>query len=100
MKEEKPGLLAQATITPDASRKTALARVPRGQIATEEIEMEGGRLVFSFDIKVPGRSGVEEVLVDAKTGKVISQEHEDPATEAAERKGEAKSKKKAAPPTP
>ena len=38
LKEETPGLAAQAKITPDAARKTALARVPDGVIASEEID--------------------------------------------------------------
>ena len=90
MKEEKPGLLQQATITPDAARKTALARVPRGTIAEQEIEMEHGQLAYSFDIKVPGTRGIEEVLVDAKTGAVIAQEHETPKQQAAERAKDAR----------
>jgi hypothetical protein len=90
VKEEAPGLLARATVTPDSARARALARVPRGRIAAAEIEEEDGKLVYSFDIKVPGRSGIEEVLVDARTGAVVSQEHEDAAQEAAERASEAR----------
>lgn len=85
MKEEKPGLLAQATVTPDAARKLALAQVANGRIAEQEIEMERGRLAYSFDIKVPRRSGIEEVLIDAKSGALIAHEHEGPKAEAAER---------------
>ena len=33
-------------------------------------------LIYSYDLIVPGRKGVEELNVDAMTGKVISQEHE------------------------
>ncbi|MDP1889684.1 MAG: PepSY domain-containing protein [Gemmatimonadaceae bacterium] len=94
MKEEKPGLLAQATITPDAARKLALAQVANGQIAEQEIEMEDGKLAYSFDIKVPGRRGIEEVLIDAKTGALIAHEHESPKQEAAERAKEAREGRK------
>lgn len=90
MKEEKPGLLQQATITPDAARKTALAQVPNGTIAEQEIEMENGKLAYSFDIKVPGKSGIEEVLVDAKTGAMIAHEHETPKQQAEERAKDAR----------
>ena len=84
IKEAEPGLLAQAKITPDVARTTALGRVKGGVIKSEEIEMEGGKLVFSFDVKVPGKSGIQEVLVDAITGAVVSVDHETPADEAAE----------------
>ncbi len=100
MKEEKPGLLKQATITPDEARKTALAQVRNGSIAEEEIEMEDGKLAYSFDIKVPGQTGIEEVLVDAKTGAVIAHEHESPKQQAAERAKDARTARtrKAPPP--
>ncbi len=92
IKEEKPGLLAKASITGDQARKTALDRVRGGVIQSGEIEEEDGKLVFSFDIKVPGKTGIEEVLVDAKTGAVVSVEHESPADEAREAAKDAKKK--------
>lgn len=88
MKEERPGLLAQATITPDSARSLALARVPGGRIEEAEIEMEDGRLVYSFDMAVSGKRGVEEVLIDAKTGAVISEEHESSRREREESRSE------------
>lgn len=96
LKEDKPGQLAQAKITPDAARKIALARVAKGVIIEQGIEEEDGKLVFSFDIQVPGKSGIEEVLVDAKNGKVVSQEHESPADIAKEKVSDAKEAKAAA----
>lgn len=84
MKEERPGLLAQASITAAAARKTALGRVQGGTIKSEELEREDGKLVYSFDIQVAGKSGIEEVLVDANTGAIVSVAHETPAQEAAE----------------
>lgn len=82
--EARPGLLSRAKVTPAAARKAALSRVPKGRIATGEIEEEGGRLVYSFDLDVRGGDGVEEVLVDAKTGEVVSTQHESPARERTE----------------
>ena len=76
LKEEKPGLLAQAKIKPDDARKTALAKVA-GHLRSMEIEEEKGKLVYAFDIKVAHQSGLEEVVVDATTGEVISVQHED-----------------------
>jgi Peptidase propeptide and YPEB domain len=85
MKEDKPGQLAMARITPDSARTLARTRVPAAQIAEEGIEMEHGKLVYSFDMKTRGRRGIDEVLIDALSGAIISVEHEGPAQEAAER---------------
>ena len=94
-KKDEPkanSLLKQAKVTEEAARQAALAKVPNGKITEGELEKEGGKLIWSFDIKVPGKPGVEEVHVDALTGAVIAQEHEDPKAEAGE-----KAKEKAAP---
>lgn len=90
VKESKPGLLRQATITPDSATRTAMRQVPNGQVQEAEVEREKGKLVYSYDIKVPGKSGIEEVLVDAKTGAVVSHTHESPAAEAAEARRDAR----------
>ena len=84
VKEEKPGLFKQAKITPDVATATALAKVPGGKIDAAELENEKGKLIYSFDIKVQGKRGIEEVAVDAITGVVLSVEHETPADEAKE----------------
>ncbi len=89
VKEEAPGLLAKATITPDSAQRVALGRFPRGQIASAEIEMEHGKLVYSYDIKVQGKAGVEEILVNAASGAVESVEHESEEAEASEASHEA-----------
>ncbi len=76
--EEKRGLLKQAKIAPDAATATAQAKFPTGTIKSGEIEKEGGKLIYSFDIQLPGAKGIEEVHVDAATGAVIKTEHEAP----------------------
>jgi uncharacterized membrane protein YkoI len=81
VKEESPGLLAAAKITPAAATRTAAARVPAGKIQGAEIEKEDGKLIYSFDIAVPHEDGVREVHVDAVTGKVIAEEHESASAE-------------------
>ena len=86
-------LRAQAKVTGDSAKKIALAQVPNGKIRSGELENEKGKLIYSFDIKVAGKSGVEEVNVDATTGAVVSHEHE---TAKAERKEAAAEKKEAA----
>lgn len=84
VKEETPGLLKKATISSTAATATALAKVPKGAIQAAEVENEDGKLIYSFDIKVAGKSGIEEVAVDAMTGRVLSVEHETPKDEAKE----------------
>jgi uncharacterized membrane protein YkoI len=76
IEEDKEGLWARATLTPDAAMKIALARVPGGTITEAELEEEDGRLIYSFEIKVAGKAGEDEVEVDAKTGEVVKQKHE------------------------
>ena len=94
--EEKPGLLKLAKITAEAATTAALARVPNGKVEKAEIEEEMGKLIYSFDIKVAGKSGIEEVAVDAMTGKVLAVEHESPKQEAKEKAADAAKEKAAA----
>jgi hypothetical protein len=89
MQEEKPGLLKKAKVTADAATAAAQAKVPKGKIASAEIEEENGKLIYSFDIKTEGKSGVDEVNVDGITGKVTVQ-HETPRDEAKEKAAEKK----------
>ncbi|WP_411279151.1 PepSY domain-containing protein [Gemmatimonas sp.] len=88
VKEEKAGMLKLAKVTPSTATATALAKVPGGKVQSAEIEKEDGKLVYSFDIKVAGKSGIEEVLVDATSGAVVSVAHETPADEAKEAKAD------------
>ncbi|HEY0513946.1 MAG TPA: PepSY domain-containing protein [Thermoanaerobaculia bacterium] len=74
-------LAKQAKISLDTARATALAKVPNGQVRSEELEKEHGKLIYSFDIAVPGKSGIEEVNVNAITGKVVNKHHESAASE-------------------
>src|SRR4051812_13820758 len=81
-KRELPdSLKSQAKVAEDAAAKTALAKVPKGTIQSVELEKEKGKLIYSYDIKVAGKSGTEEVNVNAVTGKFISHEHESAAAE-------------------
>jgi uncharacterized membrane protein YkoI len=89
VKEETTGLAAQATISADSAQKIALGQVSRGWVREAELEQQkNGTLVYSYDIKSRGKAGVEEVLVDAKTGAVVSKTHETAAAEAKEAAGE------------
>jgi len=66
------------------ARATALTRVPHGTIKSYEVEREGGRLIYSYDIVVKGKPGIEEVHVDAMTGDFLAKEHEGAAAEQSE----------------
>jgi uncharacterized membrane protein YkoI len=87
-------LRREAKIPEADARKTALAAVPGGKVRSHELERENGKLIYSYDIKVAGKSGVEEVNVDAITGQIVAHEHEDAKAEAKEKKAEAKEKTK------
>jgi uncharacterized membrane protein YkoI len=63
-------------VSADSARAIALAEVPGAKVKSHELEHENGKYVYSFDLAVPGKSGIEEVQVDAMTGKVVSHEHE------------------------
>jgi uncharacterized membrane protein YkoI len=83
-------LKAQAKVTEKAARATALAQVPGGKVTKHELERENGKLVYSFDIATKGKTGIDEVQIDAETGTVVSNKHETPAMEKAEAKADAK----------
>ena len=83
-----------AKISRAEAEKTALAKVPGGTVKNGELEKEHGKLVYSFDIAQPGKSGVEEVMVDAHTGKVLSKSHETAKKEAGEKAKEEKAQTK------
>lgn len=89
-------LAAGAHISLDSARVLALHKVPNGHVAAEELEREHGRLIYSFDVRVPGKSGINEVNVDARHGKVLSVHHESAAAEAKEAHDDSVAAKKAA----
>lgn len=84
-KAEAGKLQAQAKITRADAEKVALAKVPGGKVKEAELENEDGRLVWSIDCVTPDTRDITEVLVDAKTGAVVSIEKETPGAEAREK---------------
>lgn len=86
-------LMKQVKVSEPDAAKTALARIPRGHIQAVELENENGRLIYSYEIKVPSHKGIEEVNVNAKTGAVVNTEHENPGAEKAEAAQEQGSRK-------
>jgi uncharacterized membrane protein YkoI len=92
-KDLPASLVREAKITEEAAAKTALAEVPKGRVSAVELEREGGKLLYSYDIKVAGKSGIDEVHVDALTGDLVGKvTHEGAAVEKAEAAAEAKEK--------
>lgn len=92
--ETEADLMKEAKISKEAATATALAMVPGSTVSSAEIEREHGTLIWSFDLKTAGKSGIDEVAVSALTGKVIGKVmHETPKTERKEAKQEAKEKK-------
>lgn len=99
-KETLPSALAGlATISKAEAQKTALARLkaPSTEIVSAELEIEQGCLVYSFDIRLSSKSEIEEIMVDAGTGKVVSQKHETAMQEAAEQAKDKATPKKRSP---
>ncbi len=91
--ESQAALAREAKITKAEATKTALAQVPGAKVRSSEIEREKGKLIYSFDLKVAGKSGIEEINVDAMTGAVVAREHEGPKAEKKEAVQEAHEKK-------
>jgi uncharacterized membrane protein YkoI len=73
-----------ARIELTTARRTALAKVPKSKVVSEELEQEGGRLVYSFDLRQGSSPGIEEVQVDARDGSIVSVKHESPSQQAEE----------------
>jgi uncharacterized membrane protein YkoI len=93
--DTQAALQKEAKITEAAARATALQQVPNGTVKSNELEREGGKLIYSYDITVPGKTGIDEVNVNAIDGSVVAKQHETPKAEKTEAAKEAKEKKAA-----
>lgn len=93
-KDLPDALVKKAKVTEETAAKTALGRVPKGSIDAVELEEENGKLIYSYDIKTAGKSGIDEVNVSAITGKIVAFAHESPADEKKEAAADAKAAKK------
>jgi len=90
---EKGGEGKEAKISKETAQASALAKVPGGTVKDGELEKEKGRLIWSFDIAIPGSKDIKEVAVDAMTGDVIAVDTESPEDQAKEAAEDAKKKK-------
>lgn len=86
--ETQEQMQKEAKITEDQAKDVALKRYPNATISSTELERERGRLIYSMELKVPGRTGVQEVNVNAITGKLVNVEHESGKAEKAEERKE------------
>ena len=93
-KEKQARLEAKARISRADAEKTVLAKVPGGKILEGELEEEKGKLIWSFDISMPGSKNITEVQVNALTGEVVSVDIETPAQQEKEKKDKEKEGKK------
>jgi uncharacterized membrane protein YkoI len=91
--ETQAQLEKEAKITMGQARALATKTVPGAAIQAGEIERENGKLIYSFDMKTQGKTGIDEVNIDAMTGTVIGNQHETPKAERAEAKADAKAAK-------
>jgi uncharacterized membrane protein YkoI len=82
--ETEAKLEKQAKISKTQAEHIALEKVPHGSIKSAEIEHEKGRIVWSFDIATPGRRDITEILVDARSGQIVSKTTETPSQQADE----------------
>ena len=79
-------------ITEEAARKVAVKEY-NGKVLSDELEYEGGRWVYSYDIADISHNGsVHEIQVDAASGKVVSKTIESAKDEAKEKEAESRAK--------
>jgi hypothetical protein len=84
-----------ATVSRTDAERMAVARVRRHaavSVISAELETEHGCLLWSFDLRLAGSSGIHEVQIDAGDGRILSVKRENSQQEAAETKDEIKPK--------
>jgi uncharacterized membrane protein YkoI len=91
--ETQAALQKEAKISEETARATALKEVPTGTVKSSELERERGKLIYSVDVTVPGKTGIQEVNVNAIDGSIVAKEHESAKSEKKEAVKEAKEKK-------
>jgi hypothetical protein len=76
--ESQAALAKLAKVSLDSATAVALSAVAGATVKSHELEREKGKLIYSFDMKIAGKAGIEEVNVDAMTGATVGKvEHED-----------------------
>jgi Peptidase propeptide and YPEB domain len=88
-KRDVPDSLAKLVKVPESTAvATARKRIPKGTVQSLELEREKGRLIWSMDMTVPGKSGTDEINVSAISGRIVGVEHESAKAEGAEARAE------------
>lgn len=84
-------LVKLAKVSRADAESTALkaVHIDSASVESGELEAEGGCLIYSFDIQIPGKKSIVEIAVDAGTGNVLSKKHEGPKAQAAEKAADA-----------
>ena len=72
-------LQARARVSKADAEQVALAKVPNGTLKEGELEMEKGKLIWSFAFSTPDSKDITEVNVDAVTGRAVNMEWETPS---------------------
>jgi uncharacterized protein (TIGR02246 family) len=69
----------------DAEARAVLSAAPDkvNAVMSSEVEVVNGCLAYPFDLRFANKGGVQEVMVDAGDGKILSSEYEPPAAGAA-----------------
>ena len=65
----------KANITMEEARVIALAKVPGGEVTSEELGRVAGKLTFFIDVRTEGKKGVDVVSVNASDGEVVEVKH-------------------------
>jgi uncharacterized membrane protein YkoI len=63
-------------ITFESAKLIAEHKVPKGTLTSHTLLQEHDHLVYSFGFTEPGKSGVKEIDVDARNGKIVKNKHE------------------------
>lgn len=92
--EDNPGQLAQAKYPASKALAQVKKLLPNGKIVEGGIEEEKGQLMYSFDVRTPGKSGIDEVNISALDGKLLAKTHEGKKDEVKEAKDEVQDAKK------
>jgi uncharacterized membrane protein YkoI len=79
LQEDSPGLVDQAKVTDANARVIALQRVPGGRIVEAELEVDDGRLLYEYEIRVADRPGIVKSEIDARNGAVVREKRRDQA---------------------
>jgi uncharacterized membrane protein YkoI len=69
---------AQSAVTRERAETSALKLVPGGAIVNGNLERLKDRLLWSFDVSIPGSKNVRAIQIDARTGILVSNVVEGP----------------------